>query len=881
MDNFKNAAAEDSLSDVSSTMTSLDAGVVSVTEKFNQVFQDNKRTFTKADDHAQDYVGAFRIINETLRQIVEKQSRAVNMLMDINSAEDNSINLLDILGEKIRDKIKERDKKKAEEEKKAKDEEEKKLKDEEEKRKKDEEDRKKNADEEKKANDERAEKLKNENKKAADEREKAAKDKLNRQNKASDNKEARETERVKAAEDVEKLKRQNDNLSKKEARESTQAERVAKDNAPKAEVQAEKVGEVTDDSGRFRYNPKLDRWVDQYKGRGGGHIISDATAADLGLEDRGSIKKRIAAGEDVNMHGTRAAPPPPAETPAPAITPEFRRPPSALDRYAPKVVGVAGKVLSAYVAYELIKDTLTAILQIIALYVITTTAGPGRNAVVGGAKKRKTQQVEMDPKVRRDRIIAILAPLAREYGLAALGMAVAVIFDSAIGALVGAVAGAGVGSIAGLIAGLLAAITTMEIVDHFASVEEMVDWIDIQTRKVLGSIGLGAQGDAEAIEKYNNNIKSKLQEIQGLKKETFVPADPLEGPNGENYRYFRQGGISDGPETGYTATLHGKELIIPLEADGSLSLRSLEFNARNIEFNARSYIFDTGNDKVNAPTGGSTGGSSSGSTGGGSAFGRIQASINNGNDMTPQSSISPGTTPSSGGGGVTPIDPNVKSTPFSGSQGDFYSKIYNSILTAAKAKGLPNPEVIAQLGASQSSVETGYGQHMVGNNAFGIKGQGTAGTINAMTSEVIGGQSTRMSQGFAAYNSVEESAVGYVDFISNNPRYRNVLSATSVGDAAMAIAAAGYATDPNYAQKIYNVANKSGTLMSTAQGNGVVMNKAAAVDAAYKAGQESKATEKSAGVTLGEVSANENTPDVSIIGRDISHVDRLDGLVST
>lgn len=142
----------------------------------------------------------------------------------------------------------------------------------------------------------------------------------------------------------------------------------------------------------------------------------------------------------------------------------------------------------------------------------------------------------------------------------------------------------------------------------------------------------------------------------------------------------------------------------------------------------------------------------------------------------------------------------------------YYEKMYKALYKAAVEKNVPYPEVLARLGAAQTCLETGFGRSMVGNNAFGIKGKGPAGTVNAATKEFIGGQMVGMSQGFRAYNKVEDSAIDFVDFILKNKRYAKVVSATTVNDAIDAQGKSGYATDPGYASKLYSIHKNYGNI---------------------------------------------------------------------
>lgn len=114
---------------------------------------------------------------------------------------------------------------------------------------------------------------------------------------------------------------------------------------------------------------------------------------------------------------------------------------------------------------------------------------------------------------------------------------------------------------------------------------------------------------------------------------------------------------------------------------------------------------------------------------------------------------------------------------------------------------------LAKLQAAQAFLETGGGKHMVGNNFFGIKGAGSAGTVNAKSAEFINGQWVQPKSGFRAYNNATESFKDYHSFLANNKRYQGVLAAQTFEQKAQAISKAGYATDPKYAQKLIAVYN--------------------------------------------------------------------------
>jgi len=116
---------------------------------------------------------------------------------------------------------------------------------------------------------------------------------------------------------------------------------------------------------------------------------------------------------------------------------------------------------------------------------------------------------------------------------------------------------------------------------------------------------------------------------------------------------------------------------------------------------------------------------------------------------------------------------------------------------------------------AQAALETGWGQRMFkssngqnSNNLFGIKAQSNwQGQVAVVdTLEYREGVAQKEKARFRAYDSAEQSLHDYVDLIQSNPRYQAALSVASDTKAYFQrLQAAGYATDPNYAQKILSV----------------------------------------------------------------------------
>jgi flagellum-specific peptidoglycan hydrolase FlgJ len=175
-----------------------------------------------------------------------------------------------------------------------------------------------------------------------------------------------------------------------------------------------------------------------------------------------------------------------------------------------------------------------------------------------------------------------------------------------------------------------------------------------------------------------------------------------------------------------------------------------------------------------------------------------------GNKLDRMNKAGPGATVPSGAGATT----SGAAGPTSKEQQAYYDKMYNALLKSAKEQGLQNAEVIAKLGAAQTSLETGYGKHMVGNNAFGIKANKGEGGVGASTQEFINGKWVTINDKFRKYNNPEDSASDYIKFLKENKRYQGVLGATNINEAIAAQGRTGYATDPNYATKLAGITNK-------------------------------------------------------------------------
>ena len=121
-------------------------------------------------------------------------------------------------------------------------------------------------------------------------------------------------------------------------------------------------------------------------------------------------------------------------------------------------------------------------------------------------------------------------------------------------------------------------------------------------------------------------------------------------------------------------------------------------------------------------------------------------------------------------------------------------------------KGVPACITLGQIILESSGSYNGLsGLAFQAKNLFGIKGTGTAGSVNLDTTEFVNGQSIVTTAQFASYNTYYDSMVDHANLLLA-PRYQKYLqNATSIVDYAHGIHDAGYATDPNYANKLLKI----------------------------------------------------------------------------
>jgi flagellar protein FlgJ len=133
-------------------------------------------------------------------------------------------------------------------------------------------------------------------------------------------------------------------------------------------------------------------------------------------------------------------------------------------------------------------------------------------------------------------------------------------------------------------------------------------------------------------------------------------------------------------------------------------------------------------------------------------------------------------------------------------------------------KGAAELGVKAGVLIAQAALETGWGQKVIRHadgrssfNLFGIKADaGWSGDkVTVATLEYEDGLAAKQRAAFRSYDSLAGAVSGYVDFLRSNPRYQGALEQAADPNAYLdGLKAAGYATDPAYAEKIKAIMNQ-------------------------------------------------------------------------
>ncbi len=163
-----------------------------------------------------------------------------------------------------------------------------------------------------------------------------------------------------------------------------------------------------------------------------------------------------------------------------------------------------------------------------------------------------------------------------------------------------------------------------------------------------------------------------------------------------------------------------------------------------------------------------------------------------------------------------PATPGVPANPPlpAGSTRDFVNRLWPHAADASRTTGIPAHFIVGH-----AALESGWGNREIksadgvpSHNLFGIKaGRAWSGrTVDIVTTEYVNGAPQKVVERFRAYDSYADAFRDYVNLIRGNPRYAGVIEGARDAESfARGLQQAGYATDPQYADKLARVINGS------------------------------------------------------------------------
>ena len=121
-------------------------------------------------------------------------------------------------------------------------------------------------------------------------------------------------------------------------------------------------------------------------------------------------------------------------------------------------------------------------------------------------------------------------------------------------------------------------------------------------------------------------------------------------------------------------------------------------------------------------------------------------------------------------------------------------------------QGWKDYKILPSLTIAQAILETGWGGSSVGNNLFGIKANKDwkGKTIFKKTHEYVNGKKIYIDAYFRDYDNIYESLKDRFEFLQK-PRYKKVIGVEDYKIACNEIWKAGYATDPEYPNKLIRI----------------------------------------------------------------------------
>jgi len=136
----------------------------------------------------------------------------------------------------------------------------------------------------------------------------------------------------------------------------------------------------------------------------------------------------------------------------------------------------------------------------------------------------------------------------------------------------------------------------------------------------------------------------------------------------------------------------------------------------------------------------------------------------------------------------------------------FFKKYSPLAVLTHQMTGIPASVILGQ-----AALESGFGKHNPGNNFFGIKGRGPAGSQTLWTYEYHRGSRRRVKERFRKYHDPLESFLDHAQLLSESPYFKRAMDRTHSPReflTALQSQKVKYATDPQYSAKVMAIINR-------------------------------------------------------------------------
>ncbi len=162
---------------------------------------------------------------------------------------------------------------------------------------------------------------------------------------------------------------------------------------------------------------------------------------------------------------------------------------------------------------------------------------------------------------------------------------------------------------------------------------------------------------------------------------------------------------------------------------------------------------------------------------------------------------------------------NADELPLGETKRQFIESLLPDAKRSAARLGI-EPNIVVAIAA----LETGWGKHVIkdsngasSHNLFGIKAHGkTTPYTMHKTTEYINNQAITVDEPFRRYQNHSYAVNDFADFLLTNPRYENALDAGADNHSFLhELQRAGYATDPEYANKAIEILRQIETIQQS------------------------------------------------------------------